>query len=324
MKKFIVIIFTFLLLFNVSSCAFIGYQQEIAPQNIYKDYVSNKETDDQNLNFESNICIGSNSILTVISCTNLRLNGEYTSVINIYSGVIINSEGYLLTTVQAALLDVFDGDETIRKSTNEVYAILPDIYQDETQYKLKLIDYDSEAGLALYCFYDHFYYYTDSEKSSAVEGFQFYSTFSGNKVSIGDACAAVGNSLGNILNGEIENRNSISYIQTTITSGYISDDSADPEIFETYEESDGSQYFIISAPTNIDMIGGGVFDKSGYLIGIIASKIVSSQERNASQYLSRVSLAYSSKHVMNFIDRTSTKISKVIHYSYAISGGEGG
>ena len=130
--------------------------------------------------------------------------------------------------------------------------------------------------------------------------------------------------MGNILNGEIENRNSISYIQTTITSGYISDDSADPEIFETYEESDGSQYFIISAPTNIDMIGGGVFDESGYLIGIIASKIVSSQERNASQYLSRVSLAYSSKHVMNFIDRTSTKISKVIHYSYAISGGEGG
>ena len=40
MKKFIVIIFTFLLLFTVSSCAFIGYQQEIAPQNIYTDYAS--------------------------------------------------------------------------------------------------------------------------------------------------------------------------------------------------------------------------------------------------------------------------------------------
>lgn len=327
MKK-IVGSMTVLILFAtfVCGCSLWGYRQEAAPRNVYKEYLVSDNFEAVS-NFEERLVSCSNSVVTIVSCTNLRLNGEYTSVINLYSGVIINPNGYLLTSIQAALLDVFDGGETVQKAANEVYAILPDIYNDKTQYKLKLVDYDSAAGLALYCFYDNFYYFTNETKSSSVEGFQFYSVFSGEEIVTGERCAAIGNSLGNILNGEIENRNAISYIQTTITSGFVSDNSANAEIFENNDGDGSSRYFIVSAPINVDMVGGGLFDSNGYLMGIIASKVASSKtedEDSSSHYLSRVTLIYSSKHAMKYLQDASDRVKKDIHYFYAVSENSGG
>ena len=302
----------------LSGCSFSGYRQEAAPQNIYKDYMAIES--DATADFEEQIADkAGGSVVTIISSANMRINGELSSIVNIFSGVIINREGYIITTSQSAYTGVSAGAEQYEAEANEVYAVLPDIYDDNTHYKLRLIDYDTQIGLALFKFYDNFYYYSDAAKTETVQGFQFYATFSSENVAVGNRCAAIGNSIGNILNGEALSLNSITQIEQTITSGYISASPADPSVFEPLQYGDSAyNYFMTSAPANIDMYGGGLFDENGYAIGILASKIVSDNSgSSAGDYITRAALVYPTALVTAYIDNVSAETQKVIPYTTA-------
>ena len=302
----------------LSGCSFSGYRQEAAPQNIYKDYIAIES--DATADFEEQIANkAGGSVVSIISSANMRINGELSSIVNIFSGVIINREGYVITTSQSAYTGVSAGSERYDAEANEVYAVLPDIYDDNTHYKLRLIDYDTQIGLALFKFYDNFYYYSDAAKTETVQGFQFYATFSSENVAVGNRCAAIGNSIGNILNGEALSLNSITQIEQTITSGYISASPADPSVFEPLQYGDSAyNYFMTSAPANLDMYGGGLFDENGYAIGILASKIVSDNSgSSAGDYITRAALVYPTALVTAYIDNVSAETQKVIPYTTA-------
>lgn len=302
----------------LSGCSFSGYRQEAAPQNIYKDYIAIES--DATADFEEQIANkAGGSVVSIISSANMRINGELSSIVNIFSGVIINREGYIITTSQSAYTGVSAGAEQYEAEANEVYAVLPDIYDDNTHYKLRLIDYDTQIGLALFKFYDNFYYYSDAAKTETVQGFQFHATFSSENVAVGNRCAAIGNSIGNILNGEALSLNSITQIEQTITSGYVSASPADPSVFEPLQYGDSAyNYFMTSAPANIDMYGGGLFDENGYAIGILASKIVSDNSGSAAgDYITRATLVYPTALVTAYIDNVSAETQKVIPYTTA-------
>lgn len=302
----------------LSGCSFSGYRQEAAPQNIYKDYMAIES--DAPADFEEQIADkAGGSVVTIISSANMRVNGELSSIVNIFSGVIINREGYVITTSQSAYTGVSAGSGRYEAEANEVYAVLPDIYDDNTHYKLRLIDYDTQIGLALFKFYDNFYFYSDAAKTDTVQGFQFHATFSSENVAVGNRCAAIGNSIGNILNGEALSLNSITQIEQTITSGFISASPADPSVFEPLQYGDSSyNYFMTSAPANLDMYGGGLFDENGYAIGILASKIVSENSgSSAGDYITRATLVYPTALVTAYIDNVSAETQKVIPYTTA-------
>lgn len=61
------------------------------------------------------------------------------------------------------------------EKASSVYAVLADSFNDSTKYKLNLVSYDSNIGLAIFKFYDNFYYYPEGNKSTSKPGFQFYS-----------------------------------------------------------------------------------------------------------------------------------------------------
>ena len=284
------LILLFLWTVFVSGCSGI-YTQDLAPQNIYKTSIDVSNTS------ETNIGLASRSVVSIISSGTLKSQtGSSLRVVSVLSGIIFNSEGYIIAKSESAYMQIYKNEILYTGKASSVYAVLADSFNDSTKYKLNLISYDSNIGLAIFKFYDNFYYYSDGNKSAAKPGFQFYSQPSDFTVKTGDPCFSVGNFLGNAINESAISANLVSKIQICIMSGSISDNESDPEIFEPlFYNNQSFNYVIVSAPINFDMYGGALFNKEGQLIGMNASKVLSDSKNPESQsYFERVALAYPS------------------------------
>ena len=324
MKKLSAILLAVTVLFLLTGCSFSLYQREAESRDIYKEFIA---TDiDAADDYAARVSEKSGAaVVSVIANSVIRTNsGNYSST-QIFSGIIINAEGYVLTTSNAALLQVSSGRHVYSNKVMSAYAVLSAAYNDTTHYRLTLVDYDASLGLALFRFYDQFHYYTDASKNSSVDGFQFTARFSEEDVSAGDRCVSVGNSLGNALNADTSAPGSVDEIALTIMSGIVSDDEAGAEELApvTFGGKDYG-YILTTAPLNIDMYGGALFDENGYLIGLLALKIgYQSTSTGECGYFKRVGAACRVELLTAYIDSVADEIRSPIPYTVAsASNGE--
>lgn len=308
-------------LFAISGCSVFTFRRQAAPTDVYLEHVST--TDTIQIDFSEQVSsLQMGSIVSIISTTNLNTLQGTGVYISVYSGIILNDDGYVLASSQSAYTNIVYEGTAVQGEAQSYYAVLANSYNNDTHYKLNLIDYDLDAGLALFQFYDTFYYYTDAEKSSLEKGFQFTARFSSNPVRTGDDCVAIGNSLGNLYASEAYNHSSVKDTQLTVTKGIISDNESDPNVFEPLSlNSVNYNYILTSAPVNLDMIGGGLFDENGYIIGMPASKIStdSIEMSDDNGYISRVSIAYPVQYLFAYINNVSQEKQTVISYTEASS-----
>lgn len=268
----------------LSSCSF--YIVRPAPKSVYKDFI--EQTVDADTEFMEKIASGQSAcVVTILSTGSVTAVHETYLMTKAYSGIILNDDGYVLTTDQAYTFEISDNGKTYAGKAIETYAVLSDVYNDQTHYKLNYIDHDEDSGLALFQFYDHFYYYTDSENSQSQKGFQYTAKFAQEELSVGASCVAVGNSLANILVSNPKNHSSFKNINLTATLGVLADTHVDvskPVVFENKE------YYpsVITSPINPEMIGGAVFNNSGEIMGIIFRKAAYGVS-GSSEYLKRLS-----------------------------------
>ena len=314
MKRIAVLTFTVIICCLVLvGCGSGAFQRESDPRDIYVEHIDTSWNEDDE--FSQNIAsVRGAAVVSVISNSIVYENIGNSAVQQIFSGIIINSQGYVLTSSQAAHLPVEAGSGRHLS----VYAVLPEIYNVKRQVKLSLVDYNDTAGLAIFKFYDNFYYYADEDKSEAVPGFQVYAEFSGKDAVTGERCVTIGNSLGNAL-GNVIGADNIDEVELTIMNGIISDARADATVLDPLLfGGDTYEYILTSSPVNFDMYGGALFDENGYLLGVLAFKIgyeSSTGNSSDSGYFDRVAAAYPINFVTAYIDSVATKIQAPIPYT---------
>ena len=82
-------------------------------------------------------------------------------------------------------------------------------------------------------------------------------------------------------------------------------------------------YILTTAPLNIDMYGGALFDEDGYLIGSLAMKIgYQSAGTGQSGYFKRVGAAYRVDLLTAYIDSVAEEIHTPIPYTIATGSEE--
>ena len=318
MKKFLAILIAVAMMFLLAGCSFSLYRREEDSRDIYKDYIAIEEDSDSAYTQRVAAKKGA-AVVSIIANSIIQTNRGSASVVQIYSGVIINSEGYVLTTSQAAQLQVSSGNRIYSNEVMSAYAVLPEVYDDSHHYKLTLVDYDSDAGLALFRFYDRFHYYTDETRQTSEDGFQIVAEFSAAEILTGARSVGIGNSLGNALNEGVIVPDRINEIAQTVMGGIVSDAEADATVLEpiTYGGNKYT-YILTTAPVNIDMYGGALFDENGYLIGLLAMKIgYESETTRESGYFKRVGAAYRVSLLTEFIDTVAESIHSPIPYTLA-------
>ena len=268
----------------LSSCSF--YVVKPAPKSVYKNFI--EQTTDADAEFMERIASEQAAcVVTILSTGSVASVHETYLMTQAYSGIILNDDGYVLTTDQAYTLEISDSGKTYTGKAIETYAVLSDVYNDQTHYKLNYIDHDEDSGLALFQFYDHFYYCTDSENSQTQKGFQYTAKFAQEELSVGTSCVAVGNSLANIMVDNPKNHSSFKDINLTVTLGVLADthvNVSEPVVFEN------KKYYpsVVTNPINSEMIGGAVFNDIGEIMGIIFQKATYGLS-GSSGYLKRVS-----------------------------------
>ena len=322
MKKITALILAVATLFLMAGCSFSLYRRNES-QDVYKNFIDT-ETGQTESYAEAVAMKKSPVVVTVISNSIIRTARGSGSVTQIYSGVIINREGYVLTTSAAALLQTSEGNKVYSNKVMSAYAVLSEPYRDKNHYKLVLVGYDTEAGLALFRFYDRFHYYTDASRSEAVDGFQIAAEFSGLSVQTGQNCLAIGNSLGNALNAQASSPDRVDEIAQAVMAGVVSSASADNKALSpvSYGGTD-YPYIMTTAPVNIDMYGGALFDVNGYLIGILGTKIgYESSANGESGYFKRVATAYPVPLLRAFIDTVAEANETPVPYTVAVTTNE--
>ena len=274
---FLIIIFCNTLLF--SGCE-VYYKQSDKPTNIYKQYIDT--------NYSTDVINTANSVVSIISSANVQtLGGVKTRAVSIRSGILIG-EDYVLTCGGAVNVEIERDGTNYYGTASTFYAVLPDIYADAKHYKIEMINYDKRAGLALFRFYDDFYYYpkNNSHRMDAVKGFQFPIQFSDYPVEIGEDCYSIGNSLGNALNSEVMNAGNVSGLQISVNHGNIS---AVDYINKIYFNGSEFNYLLTTAVANVDAWGGALISNDGLLIGMPISKVYLNDD---GEFLERLSICY--------------------------------
>lgn len=220
-----------------------------------------------------------------------------------FSGVIVDSAGYVLTTADAAAQD--GGERSF------VYAVLPELYGDKATHRLDVVAYDGGTGLAVLRFRDAIYHYTDEQHTAAAEGFPVWACLRDASVTVGEKCLSAGNSLGALLNAANSLQSAAAYVQPALTGGIVSAEGGD---FGAVAYG-GSQYpyYAVSAPVGPEMLGGGVFDADGYLIGLAAHKLYSPD----GDAIARLSLVHGVPLLTTFLDGVSAAKQTVIPYTIA-------
>ena len=275
MKKLFGLAFCFalsaMLLLTLSACDWTDLSSP--PRDIYLSYYSGDAQSGEEQDIAEYVSsVDRGAVVTVIS------EDPSSTSTAIYSGIIINTDGLVLTAADAAYFVRSSG--SVR--TADVSAVLSEIYGDSTKYKLELIDYDSDAGLALFSFYDRFYHYTDDEKTSVYYNGNLPDPF---------------------------------YIRETVTSGVVSAMSENVGSVSVGENS--YKKFTFSAPSTPELFGGALFDENGYLIGMISDKF-SDNGGN----VPRIAAAIPSEAIAAYFDEVSLRKQIVVEYSVATDGAE--
>ncbi len=315
-KRLLIFSVSVFLLFALCGCSFNLYGGIASSKNVKLEYVEIKTSEDAEF-AEVAAARSLGCVVTVVSSANVETGYGIGVLSSIYSGLILNDEGYILTTYQAAHPTEFVDGTTYEGDVSSAYAVLSDIYGDTTHYRIDLVDKDEDAGLALFKFYDSFSYYTDSSKSETQSGFQFKARFTDKTVSVGANVVSIGNAAGYTVISEDDSASQFTDLQVNVMSGTVLEDECDPDIFGTISYLN-KEYasFLITAPVSEEMIGGGVFDENGYLIGYNYSKLYSTTDSGVS-ILPRVSIAYKSDLLIDYIDQTSEKLQTPIPYTIA-------
>ena len=283
------------------------------PVDVYLDYLDTESAADNEENAAEYVARKQQAaVVSVIATYNLRTDyaSSYTQV---YSGVIIDRDGYVLTTSSVAYFEYSTG-HYIQPST--VYAVLSDVYDNDARYRLMYVDHDTQAGLAIYSFRDNFYHYADQAKQELVPGFQIWANFLMNGVSVGATCVAVGNAVG-ALNSNFGNANMITYVQQSVTQGIVSSIDAQQAVPDVSYAGKTFPLLLFSAPANENMYGGALFDENGYLIGLVRGQLT---DGSASEIcLERVSAALPASLLAVYIDSVSEQLQRVIPYTVVSS-----
>ena len=293
------------LLLVFSGCSY--FDRETAPRDVRKEYFDIGSAVDYASPSEYIAATQAGAVVSIVaSCYVSSGSFSYTEVTEHTSGVILNNDGYVLTTTATTGIPV---ESDLYRATS-VYAVLAPVYDDDTLYRLDEVAYDLDSGLAIYKFYDNFSY-TDANGESR-DGFQFTAELSDEPVNIGIDCWAVGNSLGDLFEGAYE---------LTMTSGVVSDDATDREIFPL--SYNGTEYDFIQTtiPTTPEMAGGALFDENGYMVGLFASRIVS-ESGNSAEYLDKCSLFYKTDIIQAYVNHVSETLETVITLSVASGSSE--
>lgn len=293
-------------LFLLGGCSAL-FQRAAPPQEVALTYHSGDPT-------ENAACRNQGAVVSIVTIGSFRVGIGLGAAINVYSGFIVNREGYVVSTSEAALPvytdtngDVYEGRATA------VYAVLSDVYQTgNAVYKLEIIDVDSDFGLALFKFYDHFYY--DSENvnlqdetvESRVVGFPIIAEISSLPLAAGDSCVAVGNSVGNIVN-ELQNPFSLEYVYLSATTGIIA----------SVGQATGSFHF--TAAVVPEMRGGAVFDQNGYLVGLVSKKLNGQSNAGKETFLTNLAEAIDSETIVKYLNNVSQTLRVEIPYTLAKS-----
>lgn len=304
MRKFLSVLAALILLAlsaNFSACSLL---RGSGPSVVYQSYIELPQSSDEDAAAAS---VAGASVVTVLSgFTSSSGVIEYSH----FSGIILNAEGYVLTCSAAAARS--DG-----ASCQVAYAVLPEIYGDSTRYRLRLVGADSSAGLAVFSFQDTFYHYTDAGQSAYAEGFQLYAALREAPVAMGETCLAVGNSLGDIFNADHSLASAANYIQQTVTRGNICA-LDDPDFGAVSFQDREYRYFAVSSPVSAEMLGGGLFDANGYLIGIPVHKLyLNDLSGRTTDSVARFSFVCDVSLICDFVDSVSEQNKQIIPLTIA-------
>lgn len=310
-RKFAGICFLAFCVLYLSACSIGGFSVSAPPRNIYKDYIDVNNT--QSLFEEQVASLRAGSIVSIISSGGISAGRGGVVTTRVFSGVIFSQEGYVITSSDAYNMTVEYEGKIYTGKADEVYAVLSDVYNDQKHYRLVLVDCNEDIELAIFRFYDTFYYYKDG---SAQQGFQFVADFSAKAIQTGNRVLAIGNSLGNVLAGGNIKPSGIRDVRLTATSGIIAENETNDPKPLSYKNKD-YKYFIVNQPVNPEMYGGGIFDESGYLIGIIAAKLMTETATGKQEILSRLSTAFSSSLLMDYINDVSQSLQISMPYTVA-------
>ena len=264
---------------------------------------------------ESSMVKQTASVVSILSSGRVYTGSDSYSTTRVLSGVILNEEGYILTSSEACNFDVSDNGTIYEGKFTNAYAVLSDVYQDQRHYMLNFVDNREEAGLALFRLQTDFYY--ENQAGERKSGFQYPAVLSSREPQTGIQCYAVGNSLAEILANNTFFHTSFNDLHLSVTKGIVSMKSIPSEILDPYSlDSKTCNPSVISAAVNREMCGGGVFDENGYLLGIVASKLVS-ETANGISYLTKMSIMLESSWIADYLNFVSERNKIEIPYTIA-------
>ena len=252
-------------------------------------------------------CRSQGAVVSIVSIGTFRYGLALGSVVSITSGVIIDHEGYVVSSSEAALPTLIDqnGDIYVGEAT-AIYAVLSDVYQnDRSLYKLDLVDMDEDRGLALLSFYDRFYYdaedFGSGDRVGRTEGFPIVAEFSAETALTGMPCTIIGNAISGVMN-DLQYPFSMEYVCLSASRGIVASASAAD--------------FLISAAISAEMGGSAIFDASGYLIGLVSQKLPGDTAGD-STYLENITSGICSAAIIDYIDTVSASLHVPIPYTVA-------
>ena len=284
----------------VSGC----YGSDLQPKDIYKKHIALASSSEKYENSYTEYIANekSGAVITVYSAFEYRNNkGSHSYTETSVSGIILNNDGYILTSGNAVRSFAADQASSLQYIEASSYQImLNPIYEDEKYYRAKLIDYDETLNIAVLKFFDNFFYYTDTDNERAEKGFQFKAEFYDARDSLktGDHCAFVGDALG---------------MGVAITAGVISSNKMSVLGGIVFNNT---EYFYIqsSAALNSEMLGGALYDKNGYIIGMASTKVSSDTDNTT---FNKVGLALPSACVIDYINTLADDLQLVIEFTVA-------
>ena len=302
MKKICVLLLTLIL--TIPLFIFNGCMRElgITEKNIYIKNLSLTKTEDYDGDFTQFIANEKAcAVVSICSYFQYKNNkGSYSTDYQYNSGIILNNDGYILTTSRAVKSIASNQADSLSNITaNEFYVSLNSILDVKDDYYLaKLVHCDENIGLAILKFVDNFYFYTDAQNTKSSKGFQVKAEFfnATATLEIGDDCAFAGNMLDE---GVGITKGVISDNELTVLPGVRLND-------KTYN------YIQSSAALNEEMYGGALYDENGYVIGIALTKIISDTDYSV---FNKISLALPSACIVEYIDAVSQEKQTVIEYT---------
>lgn len=247
------------------------------------------------------------SVVSVYSYFQYRnKQGSYSEDAVLGSGIILNDDGYVLTSSRVVKTYFSDQSSSDSLTVSKLWINLNSLYGkiSDDSLSAKLIDCNEELGLAIIKLNNEFYYYTDASKTETKKGFQIKGEFFDGTTTVktGNDCAFVGDILGE---------------GVSITVGVISNNEM-TTLGEIDFNDNTYNYIQASAALNEQMLGGALYDVNGYIIGVTQTKIVSDTDNSV---FNKIGLALPSACAIDYINFVADNLQTVIEYTQAVKEG---